>query len=118
MAHDIEIMTREFFASLNEEYDYTLRGYIEGFGSFIVTAWSLQNAGGIIEAIDPENGIFAFVINNPDQDIIDQLLHASQSWTDREIREFRSIRRISYEFRFPHSLMWDYDPYEIATLAS
>lgn len=105
----INNFVERFFDNLNEDFDYSIHGNIEGFGSFCITAWAFKNAKAKLKCIDPDKGHYSFDIKSVDSDLTDQLLHGCWYWSEEELQRFVNLKFISYRFKFPESLMCDYD---------
>lgn len=105
----INKFVESFFDNLNEEFDYSIYGDIDGFGSFCITAWAFKNAKAKLKCIDPNKGYYSFEVKSVDSELMDQLLHDSWYWSEEERQHFVNLKSISYRFKFPESLMCDYD---------
>lgn len=105
----INELVKDFFENLNPDFDYPIHGNIQNFGSFYITAWAFKNAGAKLKSLDPEKGHYSFDVQVLDADLVEQLLYGNWYWTEEERKRFMDLKSISYRFKFPESLMCDYD---------
>lgn len=105
----IKTFVENFFDTLNEDFDYPIHGNIEGFGSFYMTVWAFKNAGAKLKCIDPDKGHYSFDVKDLDTDLVEQLLYGCWYWSEEERKRFMNLKSVSYRFKFPESLMCDYD---------
>lgn len=105
----IKKVVENFFDNLDEDFDYPIHGNIQNFGSFYITAWAFKNAGAKLKCIDPIKGYYSFDVKSVDTDLREQLLHGSWCWSVEERKHFMELKSVSYRFKFPESLMCNYD---------